>query len=107
MLLFFIVGVKEGRSAPGTILESVPKTVIRKRLKANTRKNLSLARVEAKGIALLEAAKESYPAISKEDVRCEQVCEYAKRIADLKEKKEQFLGFSFMSSKEPKVRIAK
>ncbi|PLS16122.1 IS110 family transposase [Bacillus sp. M6-12] len=67
------------------------KTVIRNRLKANTRKNLSLARAEAKGIALLEAAKESYPAISKEDVRCEQVREYAKRIAELRDKKEQLV----------------
>ncbi|MGE7926090.1 IS110 family transposase [Viridibacillus arvi] len=67
------------------------KTVIRNRLKANTKKNLSLARAEQKGIALLEAAKDSYPAISKEDVRCEQVRDYAKRIADLKEKKENLV----------------
>nr|WP_263862438.1 hypothetical protein [Peribacillus tepidiphilus] len=67
------------------------KTVIRNRIKANTRKNLSLARAEAKGIALLEAAKESYPAILKDDIRCEQVRDYAKRIADLKEKKEQLI----------------
>lgn len=67
------------------------KTVIRNRLKANTRKNLSLKRAEEKGIALLEAAKSSYPAISSEDVRCDQVKDYASRIADLKEKKEQLV----------------
>jgi transposase len=67
------------------------KTVIRNRLKSNTRKNISLARAEVKGIALLEAAKDSYPAISKEDVRCEQVRDYAKRITDLKERKKQLI----------------
>lgn len=63
------------------------KTVIRNRWKANTRKNVSLKRAEEKGIVLLEAAKTSYPAISKTDVRCEQVQDYASSIADLKEKK--------------------
>ena len=63
------------------------KTIIRNSLKANTRKNLSWKRAEEKGLALLEAVKDSYPAISTEDVRCEQVRDYAKRIAELKEKK--------------------
>lgn len=76
------------------------KTIIRNRLKANTRKNLSLSRAGAKGIALLEAAEDSYPAISKDDVRCNQVREYAKRIADLKEKKEQLVRQMVRLSKE-------
>ncbi|MGC4379455.1 IS110 family transposase [Fictibacillus sp. Mic-4] len=76
------------------------KTVIRNRLKANTRKNLSLKRAEEKGIALLEAAKTSYPAISKEDIRCEQVKDYANRIADLKEKKEKLVKQMVELSKE-------
>lgn len=67
------------------------KTVIRNRLKANTQKNLSLKRSEEKGIALLEAAKSSYPAILKTDVRCKQARDYASRIADLKDKKEQLV----------------
>ena len=58
------------------------KIIIRNRLKANTRKNLSWKRAEEKGLALLEAVKDSYPAISREDVRCEQVLDYAKRIAE-------------------------
>lgn len=70
------------------------KTVIRNRLKANTKKNLSLVRAEQKGIALLEAAKDSYPAISKDDVRSEQVRDYSRRIADLKEKKVEALLFT-------------
>ncbi|RXJ02798.1 IS110 family transposase [Anaerobacillus alkaliphilus] len=75
---------------PDEVLEC-SKTVIRNRLKANTKKNLSLTRAEEKGIGLLHAAQNSYPAISKEDVRCEQVRDYAKRISDLKEKKEQII----------------
>lgn len=67
------------------------KTVIRNRLKENTRKNLSLKRAEDKGKALLQAAQNAYPAISKDDVRCEQVRDYARRIADLKVKKEQLV----------------
>lgn len=67
------------------------KTVIRNRLKANTRKNLSLKRAEEKGVALLEAATQSYPAIKRTDIRCEQVRDYAKRISDLKEKKEHLV----------------
>lgn len=67
------------------------KTVIRNRLKENTRKNLSVKRAEEKGIALLQAAQNAYPAISKGDVRCEQVRDYARRISDLKEKKEQLV----------------
>lgn len=73
------------------VLLAHSKTVIRNRLKDNTRKNLSLKRSEEKAIVLLEAAKESYPAISSTDIRCEQVKDYAKRIADLKEKKEQLV----------------
>ncbi len=63
-----------------TVLIAHSKTVIRNRLKDNTRKNLSLKRAEEKAIILLEVAKESYPAISSTDVRCEQVKDYAKRI---------------------------
>lgn len=73
------------------ILLKHSKTIIKNRLKENTRKNLSLKRAEEKAIVLLEAAKESYPAISPMDVRCAQVKDYAKRIAELKEKKEQLV----------------
>ncbi len=76
------------------------KTIIRNRLKANTRKNLSWKRAEKKGLALLEAVKDSCPAISREDIRCEQVQDYAKRIADLKEKKEQLVKQMVELSKE-------
>ena len=59
-----------------------------------------LKRAEEKGLALREAAKDSYPAISKDDVRCDQVRDYASRIADLKEKKEQLVKQMGELSKE-------
>lgn len=67
------------------------KTVLRNRLKVSTSKNISLKQVEEKSLALLEIAKDPYPAISRKDVRCEQVKDYAKRIAELKEKKKQLV----------------
>ncbi|MGG2108831.1 hypothetical protein ABFY51_25970 [Lysinibacillus pakistanensis] len=42
-------------------------------MKVNTRKNLSLARAEAKAEVLLEAAQNSYPAIQENDIRCDQI----------------------------------
>ena len=67
------------------------KTIVKNRLKANTRKNLSLERAEKKAIQLLEAAENSYPVIESTDIRCDQVRDYARRIADLFEKKEQLV----------------
>lgn len=76
------------------------RTVIRNRIKANTKKNISLARADAKGLELLHAAENSFPAISKDDVRCEQVRDYATRIADLKDKKEKLIKQMVDISKE-------
>lgn len=64
------------------------KTVIKNRLKANTRKNLSIDRAEKKAIELLNAAENSYPAIEENDIRCDQVRDYAARIANLIDKKD-------------------
>ena len=61
------------------------KTVIKNRLKNNTRKNLSLARAEKKAECLLKAAQNSYPAIKATDIRCDQIRDYAARIMDLVE----------------------
>ncbi|MFF5997132.1 transposase, partial [Lysinibacillus sp. KU-BSD001] len=52
---------------PGILLAH-SKTMIKNRLKANTRKNLSLARAEEKAQLLLEAAQNSYPAIKANDI---------------------------------------
>ncbi|MER2260131.1 MAG: IS110 family transposase, partial [Priestia megaterium] len=67
------------------------KTIIKNRLKANTRKNLSVTRAEAKAAVLLEAAQNSYPAIKPNDIRCDQVRDYATRIADLMERKDELV----------------
>lgn len=76
------------------------KTIIKNRLKANTKKNLSLTRAEKKAIELIEAAQNSYPAIKPTDVRCDQVKDYAIRIAELKEKKEALVHQMTELSKE-------
>ncbi|PTQ82698.1 transposase IS116/IS110/IS902 family protein [Trichococcus patagoniensis] len=68
------------------------KTVIKNRLKQNTRKRLSMARAEQKEMLLLEAAENAYPAIEPTDFRCEQVKDYALRLTELKEKKEQLVA---------------
>src|SRR5699024_9194015 len=70
-----------------SLLLSDSKTIIKNRLINNTRKNLSSKRAENKAIELLEAAKNSYPAIDSTDFRCNQVRDYASRIIDLFEKK--------------------
>jgi transposase len=69
-------------------VKNLSKTFIRNRIKANTKKNISFERAEKKGIALLEASKQSYPAIFSTDVRCDQAKEYACRLAELIERKE-------------------
>ena len=76
------------------------KTVIKNRLKANTRKNLSLARAEAKAEVLLKAAQNSYPAIQETDIRCEQIRDYAARMMDLMEKKDALIKQMVAMSKE-------
>ncbi|KGA97510.1 transposase [Alkalihalobacillus alcalophilus ATCC 27647 = CGMCC 1.3604] len=73
------------------LLQVHSKTTIKNRLKSNTRKNLSLERAEKKAVILLKVAKNSYPAIEPTDIRCDQVRDYARRIADLIEKKDQLV----------------
>lgn len=60
-------------------------------MKNNTRKKLSLGRAEKKAVQLLEAAKNSYPAIETNDIRCVQVRDYARHLSDLLEKKEELV----------------
>lgn len=84
------------------LLRAHSKTVIKNRLKNNTRKNLSLARAEEKAECLLEAAQNSYPAIKATDIRCDQVRDYAARILDLMEKKDALVKQMVEMSKERK-----
>jgi transposase len=74
--------------------------VICERLQGNTSKLISKRRIEEKGVALYEAAKEAYPAITQEDIRCEQVRDYAKRLSELKEKKESIIRQSVKLSED-------
>lgn len=78
------------------------KTVIKNRLKENTRKNLSLVQVEKKALDLLEAAQNSYPAIKPTDIRCDQARDYANRIAELMAKKKQLVKFMAALSEHKK-----
>jgi transposase len=84
------------------LLMAHSKTIIKNRLKSNTRKHLSLERAEKKAIVLLEAAENSYPAIEPTDIRCDQVRDYARRIADLMEKKNQLVKQMVAMSEESK-----
>lgn len=86
---------------PALLLQD-SKTIIKNRLKANTRKKLSLTRAEAKAVVLLDAARNSYPAIKEQDVRCHQVRDYAARISDLLEKKASIVKQMTEMSKEKK-----
>lgn len=59
------------------------KTMIRNRIIASTNKNISKNRAEKKALELLEAAEQSYPAVTSDDVLCEQVKAYSKRYQEL------------------------
>lgn len=78
------------------------KTIIKNRLKSNTRKKLSLERAEKKAIVLLEAAENSYPSIKPTDIRCIQVRDYARRIADLMETKDKLVKQMVTMSEDKK-----
>lgn len=70
-------------------VKSLSKTVVRNRLLANTDKKSAHKTVEKKAIQLIEAAQNSYPAVNKDDIQCEQLQDYAKRyLAILKKQKE-------------------
>lgn len=73
------------------LLKEHSKTIIKNRLKNNTRKKLSLGLAEKKAVQLLEAAENSYPAIEPNDIRCVQVRDYARHLSDLLEKKEELV----------------
>ena len=81
------------------------KTIIKNRLKANTKKKLSLTRAEKKAVELMETAQNSYPAIQSTDVRCNQVRDYAARLFELEEKKKEIVQGMVDLSKERKEYI--
>ncbi|MHA6260749.1 IS110 family RNA-guided transposase, partial [Sporosarcina sp. CAU 1771] len=74
------------------IVLTYSKTIIKNRILANTNKRMSVEKAEEKAVKLLEAAEQSYPAVSSTDVYCDQVIVYAKRYQELLLQKEQCIN---------------
>ncbi|MHA4095863.1 IS110 family RNA-guided transposase [Bacillus cereus] len=72
---------------PDCIL-GLSKTIIKNRIRANTNKKISNITAEKKAIQILEIAKTSYPAVSQNDVLCDQLKLYARRYQELLHQKE-------------------
>jgi transposase len=70
------------------LVQNLSKTVIKNRIRASTQKNISVRIAEQKAVAILEAAKLSYPAVDSDDVLCEQLKIYARRYQELLHQKE-------------------
>ncbi|MBK5345787.1 IS110 family transposase [Bacillus sp. TH44] len=64
------------------------KTIIKNRIRANTNKKISNITAEKKAIQILEIAKICYPAVSQNDVLCDQLKLYARRYQELLHQKE-------------------
>ncbi|PEE35877.1 IS110 family transposase [Bacillus pseudomycoides] len=71
------------------LIKNLSKTVIKNRIRTNTNKNISISIAEKKAMKVLDAAKDSYPAVRQDDVLCEQLKSYAKRYQELLHQKEQ------------------
>ena len=72
---------------PDCIL-GLSKTIIKNRIRANTNKKISNITAEKKAIQILEITKTSYPAVSQNDVLCDQLKLYARRYQELLHQKE-------------------
>ncbi|MDA2452264.1 IS110 family transposase [Bacillus thuringiensis] len=72
---------------PDCIL-GLSKTIIKNRIRVNTNKKISNITAEKKAIQILEIAKTSYPAVSQNDVLCDQLKLYARRYQELLHQKE-------------------
>lgn len=72
---------------PDCIL-GLSKTIIKNRICVNTNKKISNITAEKKAIQILEIAKTSYPAVSQNDVLCDQLKLYARRYQELLHQKE-------------------
>ena len=68
------------------------KTIIKNRIRANTNKKISNITVEKKAIQILEIAKICYPAVSQNDVLCDQLKLYARRYQELLHQKESCIS---------------
>ncbi|PEQ63653.1 IS110 family transposase [Bacillus cereus] len=72
---------------PDCVLD-LSKTIIKNRIRANTNKKISNITAEKKAIQIIEIAKTSYPAVSQNDVLCDQLKLYARRYQELLHQKE-------------------
>ncbi|MEB8651814.1 IS110 family transposase [Bacillus cereus] len=68
------------------------KTIIKNRIRANTNKKISNITAEKKAIQILEIAKVCYPAVSQNDVLCDQLKLYARRYQELLHQKESCIS---------------
>lgn len=64
------------------------KTIIKNRIKKCTKKNYSLKNLEERALQLMNAAKNSYPAIEKNDYRCQLIKLYAKKLLNFFEEQD-------------------
>ncbi|MFK4480972.1 transposase [Bacillus sp. RC206] len=71
---------------------NLSKTIIKNRIRANTNKKISTIMAEKKAIQILEIAKNSYPAVSQNDVLCDQLKVYARRYQELLHQKEHCIN---------------
>jgi len=62
-----------------------------KQIREATQKHLSIQKSEEKATIFIHAAQNTYSAIPKDDVRCQQLRNYAKRILELKEQKKEII----------------
>ncbi|EJR71820.1 hypothetical protein IK7_06144 [Bacillus cereus VD156] len=84
---------------------SLSKTIIKNRIRANTNKKISNIMAEKKAIQILEIAKNSYPAVSQNDVLCDQLKAYAKRYQELLQQKECCINKMVFIAEQPEYII--
>ncbi|HLV63441.1 IS110 family transposase [Galbibacter sp.] len=72
-------------------LHMLSKEDLRNQIKQATRKNISNQKAEEKAALLINAAENSYSAIRPEDVRCQHLRHYAKRILELVDQKKDII----------------
>jgi transposase len=81
-------------------LHSLSREDLRNQIKQATRKNISEKKAEEKASLLITAAENSYSAIKPEDVRCQHLNHYAKRILELVDQKKDIVRQMVELSKE-------
>lgn len=72
-------------------LEEATIEALRDQILQATRKRMSRTEAEKKAVQLLAAAENTYAAIGPEDVRCQHVKHYAKRLLDLRNQKKEVI----------------